>query len=191
MNLLSMAFTTLLVAFTATSNAQSAYPIDGQYKVNPGDVLSIHVWNEEPLSVPEVLVRPDGYFSIPIVGDVMAGGKNITEIESTLTDGLKNYLRDNPVVTVSLAAISGNTIYVLGKVNRPGQFIIRAATDVTQALALAGGVATFADENSIKILRRDQQGRQRALAFNYSRVKDGKNLDSNILLQSGDVVLVP
>ena len=177
----------LLLAAALPANAQPA----DVYRVNPGDVLSVHIWNEESLSRPEILVRPDGYISTPILGEVAAGGQTITEISTAIASGLKAYLRDDPVVTVSVAAISGNTIYVLGKVARPGQFVIRSATDVTQALAMAGGITTFANESAIKILRRDQQGEQRAIRFRYNKVKDGDRLDDNIVLQSGDVVLVP
>ena len=100
-------------------------------------------------------------------------------------------MRDDPVVTVALSSINGNTIYVLGKVNRPGQFTLRSVTDITQALALAGGITTFADTNSIKVLRRNEEGKQRAIPFNYGAVKKGKQLEKNIILKSGDVVLVP
>lgn len=177
----------MLSAAAAAALARAADP----YQVNPGDILSVHIWNEETLSRPEILVRPDGYISTPILGEVAAGGRTIEQISSAIAEGLKAYLRDEPVVTVSVAAINGNTVYVVGKVSRPGQYVIRAATDVTQALAMAGGITTFADENAIKILRRDPQGEQRAITFRYNKVKDGERLSDNILLQSGDVVLVP
>ena len=173
----------LLISFSAESSER--------YLINPGDVLSLHVRNEETLSLAEVLVRPDGYISVPIIGEVSVGDSSIPEITANIKSKLKAFLRDDPVVTVALSNINGNTIYVLGKVNRPGQFTLRSVTDITQALALAGGITTFADTNSIKVLRRNEEGKQRAIPFNYGAVKKGKQLEKNIILKSGDVVLVP
>lgn len=161
------------------------------YRVNPGDILSLHIRNEQTLSVPEVRVRPDGYISVPVIGEVLVGGHSIPDISARISEKLQAFLRDEPIVTVALFNMSGNIIYVLGKVNRPGQFTLHAITDITQALALAGGLSTFADADGIKVLRRNQQGEQSAIPFNYSAVKKGRQLDKNIILKSGDVVLVP
>lgn len=160
------------------------------YTVNPGDILEIFVWNEEELSR-ETLVRPDGMISFPMIGDVQAIGSTPSELATKVSDGLSKFLRDAPVVTVSALKLEGNKVFVLGKVARPGEFIMSSSTDVTQALALAGGLNTFAAEDDIKILRRNKDGSQTAIPFNYASVKVGKKLDSNIILQSGDVVVVP
>ncbi len=162
-----------------------------QYKINSGDVLSVHVWNEDNVSQKEVLVRPDGRISIPIVGEVVVAGKSIAAVKDELSSRLSSILIDKPVVTVSIMQLSGNTVFVLGKVMRPGQFVILGKLDVTQALALAGGTTTFAKESDIKVLRRDQDGTQKAISFNYGKIENGKNLEDNILIQSGDVVIVP
>ncbi len=160
------------------------------YTVNPGDVLEIFVWNEEDLSR-ETLVRPDGMISFPMIGDVQAIGSTPAELATKVSEGLGKFLRDVPVVTVSALKLDGNKVFVLGKVARPGEFVMSSSTDVTQALALAGGLNTFAAEDDIKVLRRDKDGSQTAIPFNYASVKVGKKLDSNIILQSGDVVVVP
>jgi polysaccharide export outer membrane protein len=160
------------------------------YRINPGDVLKLFVWNEESLGG-EVIVRPDGVVSFPMAGQIQAGGNTTTEVEQLIVAGLARYLKGEPVVTVSLVRLDGNIIYVLGKVNRPGAFPVISSVDVTQALSLAGGLNAFADENSIKVLRRDKNGEQQALPFNYSAIKSGKKLESNIILKSGDVVVVP
>jgi polysaccharide biosynthesis/export protein len=162
----------------------------GNYEINPGDVLEIFVWNEEALSR-EVIVRPDGFISLPLAGEIAAGGHTASEISVAVSLALGNYLNDDPVVSVALRAMEGNLVYVLGKVNRPGVFPVAAQIDVTQALAWAGGLNTFADEKDIQVLRRLPDGTQQALPFNYAGVKSGKRLESNILLQSGDVVIVP
>jgi polysaccharide biosynthesis/export protein len=162
----------------------------GNYKINPGDVLEVFVWDEESLTR-EVIVRPDGFISMPLLGELQAGGVSPGELSQAIAAALGEYVNDEPVVTVSLRSLAGNVIYVLGKVNRPGAFPVMGSVDVTQALALAGGLNTFADENDIQVLRRDENGTQSATEFNYSGVKSGKKLSSNIMLQSGDVVVVP
>ena len=162
----------------------------GGYGINPGDTLGIFVWNEAELTR-EALVRPDGFISFPMIGDVKVGGKSASAVQEEMAERLHKFLQDKPVITISLRSIQGNQIYVLGKVARPGVFPMGGPTDVMQALALAGGVTTFAAGNRIKVLRRDENGNQQAIRFKYSDVKDGDKLESNILLKSGDVVVVP
>lgn len=181
---LSTVFLLALLAFAA--RAQDS----GTYLINPGDVLDINVWKEDTLTQ-QARVRPDGYFSLPLVGEVRAGGRTPAQVTDTLTKALSKYLNDPPVVTVSLIDLKGNIIYVLGKVNRPGAFPVVTPVDVAQALAWAGGLNTFADEDDIQILRRAEDGTQKAIPFDYSAVKNGEDLDTNILLKSGDVVVVP
>jgi polysaccharide export outer membrane protein len=160
------------------------------YRVNPGDELRIDVWNEESLSR-KVLVRPDGIISLPIAGEIDTRGRAPAAVAEAVADALGEFMKDRPRVVVSLIEARGNQIYVLGKVDKPGRFLINAETDVMQALALAGGLNSFADEDDIRILRRDAEGVQRAIPFRYSQVKAGRELDSNVLLRSGDVVVVP
>ena len=163
----------------------------GSYKINAGDVLSLQVWNEPSLSSEQFPVRPDGFISIPVVGELRASQKTIVELQASIAKGLSRYLKDQPTVVVSVLANNGNVVYVLGKVSRPGVFPLNGPMDVTQALAFAGGLNSFAAENKIKILRRDNSGQQRSIKFKYGHIKDGEKLQSNILLKSGDVVLVP
>lgn len=182
-------FKYLLIAMLAIwAGACSA--ADASYRINPGDVLNIFVWNEKDLSQ-EALVRPDGYIGMPLVGQIMAGGLTPGEVEAALSDGLAKYMKDKPSVTIGIKELGGYKIYVLGKVNRPGEFAITRPTDVMQALALAGGMNTFAAENSVNVLRREKDGTQKAIPFRYGDVKEGENLKSNILLEGGDVVVVP
>lgn len=163
----------------------------GSYQINAGDVLSLAVWNEPTLSAEQLLVRPDGFISVPVVGEVRAGQRTISELQNAVKTGLNRYLKDEPTVVISVLNAQGSKVYVLGKVQRPGAFPLQGDTDVAQALALAGGLNSFAAENSIKVLRRDAEGVQRAIKFKYGQIKDGDKLSGNILLQSGDVVLVP
>lgn len=175
-----------LLAIAATFARAEGVP----YRINPGDVLIVYVWNEKDLSQ-EVLVHPDGKIGLPLVGQLMAGGLTSEEVQNNIVDSLSKYLKDKPAVAVSIKQANGNQVYVLGKVNRPGNYPIVRPTDVMQALAMAGGLNSFAAENSINVLHRDKDGKQKAIKFRYSDVKNGDELNTNILLDGGDVVVVP
>ena len=164
--------------------------IAAPYTVNPGDVLRIDVWNEESLSR-EVLVRPDGLISLPMAGEVDTTKQTPAQVAEKISKALGNYMKDTPRVVVSLINVSGNKLFVIGKVVRPGEYMITSETDVMQALALAGGLNAFAAENDVIILRRGADGKQQSIPFEYARVKTGKDLETNIILQSRDVVVVP
>jgi polysaccharide export outer membrane protein len=158
------------------------------YEIAPEDVLGISVWKEEGLSK-EVLVRPDGGISFPLAGDLQAAGKTAQEIELEITRRLMKYMAQ-PVVTVTVLKVVGNKIYVMGKVNKPGEYLAGRYLNVLQALSLAGGLTPFAAENDIKVLRK-QGGRDLVFPFNYSEIRKGNNLEQNITLKGGDVVVVP
>jgi len=180
----------LLVAQLAVAGvACGAGPTpDEAYHLQPGDVLQVNVWKETELQS-EVLVRPDGGVSFPLAGDLNASGRSIGELRADLESRLKALIPD-AVVTVALKQANGNRIYVIGKVTRPGDFVLGRPTDVMQALSLAGGATPFADTDAIRILRRDS-GRQTAIEFRYSEVSHGRHLEQNIVLRGGDTVVVP
>jgi polysaccharide export outer membrane protein len=166
------------------------FALAAPYMVNPGDLLKIDVWDEKSLSR-EVLVRPDGLISIPMAGEIDTKNSTPSQVSETISQRLGKYMQAAPPVVVSLVNTNGNKIYVIGKVTEPGEFLINSDTDVMQALALAGGLNPFAAENDILILRRSPDGKQIAIPFRYARVKDGEELESNIILESRDVVVVP
>lgn len=159
------------------------------YRLQPGDVVSISVWKEKDLET-DALVRPDGGLSFPLVGDVEAEGHTLRQVRDMLAERLKPYIPD-PVVTVAIKQIGGNEIYVLGRVNRPGEYPFSQPIDVMQALSLAGGTTPFAALNRIVILHRDSRGEQHAVRFRYADVAHGRDLSQNVLLESGDTVVVP
>jgi polysaccharide export outer membrane protein len=163
-------------------------PQDVAYTVKPGDTLVVSVWKEPDLQGP-VLVRPDGMFSFPLAGQLDARNKTVSELQQELTTKLKKYISD-PVVTVSIQEIKGNKVYVIGQVQKPGDFVVNPRVDVMQALSMAGGTTPFAALGDIMILRRTDTGQQ-ALPFKYTEVVRGRNLQQNIILQAGDVVVVP
>jgi polysaccharide biosynthesis/export protein len=158
------------------------------YTLQPGDVIDVSVWKEPDLQR-EVLIRPDGGLSFPLAGEITTTGMTVEAARVALTERLKRYL-PNPVVTVAVKTIGGNRIYVLGKVNHAGEFTFSNPVDVMQALSLAGGTTPYAASNDIVILRR-HDGRVEALHFRYGEVERGKDLAQDVLLQSGDTVVVP
>jgi polysaccharide export outer membrane protein len=182
------AYILLLLQSSQGIAAGNETAIEDAYRIQPGDVLEISVWKEETM-LRTVLVRPDGGLSYPLVGELQAAGKSISELQALVTERLTKYIPD-PVVTVSTQQLSGNKIYVVGRVNRPGEFTANRYMDVVQALSLAGGMTPYAANNKIKVLRRED-GKLTAIPFKYGEIEKGENLEQNIILQSGDVVLVP
>lgn len=168
--------------------AAPAEPSVGTYPVNAGDILEVLVWKEENLQK-QVVVRPDGYFSFPLTGDIRAEGRTIEAIRSDISAQIARYIPD-PVVSVSIFEPRGSKVYVIGQVNRPGEFPINRYVDVIQALSMAGGTTPFAKLDEIKILRRDGTT-QTATTFAYGDIAAGKRLQQNIVLKPGDTVLVP
>lgn len=169
--------------------APSDSPTLQEYTVQPGDILEISVWKEEDM-IKDVLVRPDGGITFPLAGEIYTGGKTIFQLQTALTQKLSTYL-SNPVVTISPKQLLGNRIYVIGKVAKPGMYLISSYIDVVQALSMAGGLTPFSAVNDILILRRASDGTQDDIKFRYGDIEDGDKLKQNILLQSGDTVLVP
>ena len=167
---------------TVTGNDASSY------RVQAGDLLEISVWKEEGLQK-DVLVRPNGGISFPLIGDLAAQGKSVEQIRSEIAARLTSYV-PKPAVTVAVKQVVGNKVYVIGRVNNPGDFIVVQKIDVMQALSMAGGTTSFAKLNDIKILRR-VGNRQSVIGFKYPEVVKGRNVEQNIILQSGDIVVVP
>jgi polysaccharide biosynthesis/export protein len=163
--------------------AQGADETD--YIIGPGDVLIVSVWKDEALTR-EVAVLPDGTISFPLVGEFAAGGKTVKELKTDIEVRIKRYVPD-PVLSVAVKSVNSMFIYVIGRVNLPGRYILNSRVNVLQGLAMAGGLNPFANKNAIKIIRNDRS----MLIFRYNDVAKGKNLEQNILLRRGDVILVP
>ncbi len=161
---------------------------DPAYMIGPEDALEISVWRDETLKA-ATLVRPDGGISFPLAGDLIVAGKTATEVREELAKRLSKFIPE-PVVTVSVVRVSSYRIYVLGRVNKPGDFQVGRNIDVLQALSIAGGMTPFASEDGIQIIRK-VDGKPISIPFEYSRVRKGGDLSQNITLKSGDVLLVP
>lgn len=177
----------LIAMLVCVSNAYSEVELDS-YIIGSGDTLSISVWKEEGLQK-EVMVKPDGHITFPLVGEIKASGMDTIGLTKLLVNKLNSYI-PNPNVTVSVLQSTSNRVYVIGQVNKPGQFITLQYMDVLQALTLAGGLTPYADSDDIKIIRRSEKGRE-IFEFDYDDVVSGKNMDMNILLKAGDTVVVP
>lgn len=184
---------TLLLSLGAIQAAETPAPatpnqVDEHYLLQPGDTIQISVWKERDLER-KILVRPDGRISFPLAGDIQAEGRTVAQLEKDLAKSIGKYVPD-AVVTVVLETPGGNQIFVTGRVTRPGSYTSARTLDVVQAIALAGGLTPFASPNKIRILRRVNDV-ETVIPFRYGRVEKGKSLTENIILQSGDVVVVP
>lgn len=174
----------LLVAVMSSPVCAEDVP---SFVLGPGDALEISVWKDPELTK-QVIVQPDGYLSFPLVGQVKAGGKTLVEVQQEIVKRLKEYI-PSPTIAVIPVEIESYKIYVIGKVNNPGVFVLPQSINVMQALSLAGGTNPFANLGKISILRQGPDG-QSKIRFDYSDVAKGKHLEQNIMLHSGDVVVV-
>jgi polysaccharide export outer membrane protein len=158
------------------------------YIIGPGDVIEISVRQDEKMTK-SITVLPDGKISIPLVGQVMAGGKTVEQLTKELREEIAVFVPD-PVITVGVSEVNNFVVYVVGKVNTPGPIVLKWHMNVLQALAMAGGFSDFAGENKIKIIRQEGQ-KNIVYDFKYGDVSKGKKLEQNIWLKRGDVIVVP
>lgn len=158
------------------------------YIIGPEDVLTISVWKEEGLSR-QVRVRPDGRISFPLVGDLQAAGLTAAALQVELTSRLTSFLT-GPAVTVIVDEINSYKVYVVGEVERPGLLPVKAPVTVLQALAMAGGLRPFADGGNM-VLVRQTDGKTYRARLNYKDLVLGRNGAVDVLLESGDTLVVP
>lgn len=154
------------------------------FKVGPQDVLKIIVWREQDFTG-LYTVHSDGKITLPLAGDIQAGGLTADEIQKNVTAALSKLIQ-KPNVTVTVQQVLSQKYFMDGEIGRPGEYQLSAPTTVLEAISMAGGLREFANGKKIYVLRGDQQ-----LRFNYKDVIKGKNLDQNVYLQSGDHVIVP
>lgn len=160
-----------------------------RFSLGCGDVLEISVWGDENLSR-QVLVRPDGNISFPLVGDLPAAGRTVEDLRAALEKKVAEFIHGAPV-TVMLMEARSSRISVVGKVLKPGVFPMDGPMTVLQALAMAGGLNPYAAADSVRVIRISGTGEQSYIPFDYEDVASGKGLEQNIQLQPGDTVLVP
>ncbi|MFH1935294.1 MAG: polysaccharide biosynthesis/export family protein [Pseudomonadota bacterium] len=165
-----------------------ALAAESTYQIGPGDVLEISVWKDESLTR-QLVVPPDGIMSFPLIGDLDVKYMTVTDVRKAITKKLSEYVPD-ATVSVILLKLDSLRAYVIGKVHNPGQFAITMETSVMQILSMAGGINPFADGNKILILRQINTKTVK-IPFNHDQVMKGESLQQNILIQRGDVVVVP
>ena len=162
--------------------------VDPSYIIGPMDVLEIQVWKEPDFSR-QVLVRPDGNITLPLIGDIPASGMNTIGLKAILTEKLSDFL-SKPEVTVIVVESHSKNFYIIGKINRPGTYPLNPDMTVLQAISVAGGLGEWADKDSIRIIRRSG-GKEEIIPFDYNKVISGKRLEQNILLKPNDTIVVP
>lgn len=159
------------------------------YVIGPDDVLSIVFWRENDMSA-DVVVRPDGRISIPVINEVVAMGLTPEQLRQTLVSAAERYVED-PTVSVVVKEIKSRRVFIMGQIGKPGPYPLMGPTTVMQLIALAGGLQEFAKEKEIVILRKQTDPVETSIRFNYREVVNRKNLRQNIELQPGDTVIVP
>ncbi len=159
------------------------------YSVGPADVLEVRVWHNDQLSR-RAMVRPDGFITLPLIGDVSCTGKTVEEISSDIANRGATYYTDPLVVSVEVAELHSYRIYVLGEILRPGEYSPTGQVTVLQALSLAGGFTRFAAPDEIIVIRKDSHG-ERRIPFSYSCVVHQGDLRENLPLMTNDTVVVP
>jgi polysaccharide export outer membrane protein len=158
------------------------------YVIGPEDVLGIVFWREKDLSA-DVIVRPDGMISLPLLNDILVAGLTPAELrEKVMAEA--NKLVEDANATVVVRQIHSRKVFITGNVGKPGSYPLIGPMNVLQLIALAGGVLEFADAEKIRVMR-TEKGAPVAYLFNYRQVAEGKNLRQNIELKPGDTVIVP
>ena len=172
----------------ATPPAPPAVEVPVGYTIGADDVLNVMFWRDKEMSA-DVVVRPDGRITLPLVNDIVAVGLTPEQLRDRIREEASRYVED-PSVTVIVRQINSRRVFITGMVGKPGAYPMTKAITVLQLLSIAGGLNEYADSKNIMIMRRED-GQQVALKFNYNDVRKGKNLKQNIELRSGDTVVVP
>ena len=168
----------------AVPQASPEYP---EYRLGAEDQIRVSVWENRELTL-DLVVRPDGKISMPLIQDVVAEGQTATELANTIRQKLIAYVKE-PVVSVILLQVNAPRYFIIGNVVRPGTFPLRNETSVLQALSLAGGFTQFASPRSIKLIR-NTTGKQEVQKVNYYNIID-EGGEGNYILKSGDTIVVP
>jgi polysaccharide export outer membrane protein len=172
----------------ATASVPVGVPLPPGYVIGPEDVLTVVFWREKDMSA-EVVVRPDGKISLPLLNDVQAAGYSPEQLRESLIKAAAKFIED-PNATVVVKAINSRKIFVTGNVGKQGTYPLTSEMNVLQLIALAGGLAEYADSKNIVIIR-TEDGKPKYFKFNYKDVLQGKNPQQNILLKPGDTIVVP
>jgi polysaccharide export outer membrane protein len=158
------------------------------YLIGSDDILTVVFWREKDMSS-DVVVRPDGKITLPLINEIVAAGLTPEQLREKITTAALRYIED-PAATVVVKQINSRKVFITGEVEKQGPYTLTSPTTVLQLIALAGGLKDFAHPKEIVIIR-TEGGRQQSFPFDYSAVTRRKNLQQNILLKPGDTVIVP
>jgi polysaccharide biosynthesis/export protein len=162
--------------------------VPADYLIGPDDVLQVVFWQEKDLSA-EVVVRPDGRISLPLINEVQAAGSTPAQLRTTIMQAAARFVTD-PSLTIFVKTINSRKVYVMGQVTKPGFYPLNDSMTVLQMLATAGGLAEYAKGSKITVMR-TEQNQTKSFKFNYNEITEGKNLQQNIILRPGDTIVVP
>jgi polysaccharide export outer membrane protein len=157
------------------------------YTIGQDDILAIVFWRDKDLSA-EVIVRPDGMISLPLVNDIKADGLTPDQLRGAITAAAQKFVED-PTVTVVVKTINSRKVFITGQVGKPGPYMLSGPMTVLHLIATAGGLAEFADKEKIVVIR-TEGGKTVSHPFNYKEVSEGRRLQQNIELKPGDSVVV-
>jgi polysaccharide export outer membrane protein len=165
-----------------------------EFLLGPEDVLDIVVWKNDDLSQKAVVVRPDGMISMPLIGEMMAGGLTANQLASQIALRLKEF-KERPAVTVSVKEVNSYYVYVLGEVGKPGKYQLKSHATVLQAVAVANGFTVYAAKNKMKVLRQmqgeDGKTHEIRIPARYDDLVSGSGEIGDFVLKTGDVIVVP
>jgi polysaccharide biosynthesis/export protein len=164
-----------------------------EFLIGPEDVLVVTVWRNQELTK-EVTVGPDGKISLPLLGDITAAGLTAQALSKQVADKLVDFM-STPTVSVQVKEINSYHVFAVGEVGRPGKIVLKSFTSVLQGISYAGGFTLFASRNNVHVLRNVKNGqgetKQVMIPVPYQDIVQGKNLEANIILKAGDVIVVP
>ncbi len=189
-------FVSTIVAFSQTDreiplkkDSQAQAVVDKErYVIGPDDVLHIHVWKEDALSK-TVPVRMDGNISLPLIHEIKAAGLTPPQLEEAITERLKGFY-ENPNVSVTVIETNSFKVYVSGQVKTPGVYKLREETTILQIIPMAGGFTDWANQKKILVIRKEN-GKEKRFTVDYKKVTKGNDPSSNVVLKSGDTIIVP
>lgn len=169
------------------------YETPSEFRLGPEDVLEIAVWKNQDLTK-TVAIRPDGLISMPIIGDIQAAGLSANELAQRIAERLRQFVQ-NPAVSVNVKDLNSYSVYVMGEVAKPGKFQLKSYVTVLQAISMAGGFTEYAKKNKLQVVRVTSNGnhkvRETHIPIRYEELVAGKSESGNIILLSGDTVVVP
>lgn len=157
------------------------------YVIGAEDLLSIVFWRDKELSA-DVVVRPDGKISLPLINDVHAVGLTPEQLAGELMKAASKYIED-PTASVIVKEIRSRKVYIIGQVGKPGPYPLTSDMTVLQLIAMAGDLLEYADAKNV-VITRMENGKERRFQFNYKDVLRGRKLEQNILLKPNDTVIV-